>query len=86
MFRKGNLIRQCIESELLKCPDPTPANVVNSMMLAMREATPCKAYMSSYTSSSPSAATPSAAAVAAAALAVLALATTSSLGKGDSNN
>ncbi len=39
---KGNRIRHCIESELLKCGDPTPANVVNSMLLAMREATPCK--------------------------------------------
>ena len=33
--------RHCLESELLKCDDPTPSNVVNSMLLAMWRATPC---------------------------------------------
>jgi len=38
---RAESVRRCVETELLKCPDPTPANVVNSMQLAMRAATPC---------------------------------------------
>eukprot|EP00095_Tigriopus_kingsejongensis_P009200 maker-scaffold299_size217019-snap-gene-1.32 protein:Tk09200 transcript:maker-scaffold299_size217019-snap-gene-1.32-mRNA-1 annotation:"27 kda hemolymph" len=50
--RKGEVIRHCVETELLKCDDPTPSNVVNSMMLAMRNATPCRRMSSRYASSS----------------------------------
>lgn len=35
------MFRRCVEKELLKCPDPTPANVVNSLLLALLESTPC---------------------------------------------
>lgn len=47
--RKGDAIRHCIETSLLKCDDPTPSNVVNSMLLSMRKATPCRGLSASYT-------------------------------------
>ena len=42
-FRKGEALRKCVENSLLKCKDPTPSNVVNSLLLSMQKAaTPCK--------------------------------------------
>ncbi len=35
--RKGEAIRHCVEKSLLKCNDPTPSNVVNSMLGAMKK-------------------------------------------------
>jgi hypothetical protein len=32
----------CIEDNLMRCEDPTPSNVINAMLLAMRKATPCQ--------------------------------------------
>jgi len=41
--RKGEALRKCVENSLLKCKDPTPSNVVNSLLLSMQKAaTPCK--------------------------------------------
>lgn len=48
--RKGASIRHCVEKSLLKCSDPTPSNVVNSLLLSMQKATPCKGLSASYTS------------------------------------
>ena len=48
-FRKGEAIRVCVEKSLLKCKDPTPSNVVNSLLLSMQNATPCKGLSASYT-------------------------------------
>jgi len=39
--RRGSEMRHCVESELLKCSDPTPSNVINAMFLAMWNSTPC---------------------------------------------
>lgn len=50
--RKGEAIRVCVEKSLLKCPDPTPSNVVNSLLLSMQNATPCKGSSASYTAAS----------------------------------
>ena len=47
--RKGEAIRNCVEKSLLSCNDPTPSNVVNSLLLSMRNATPCKSLTASYT-------------------------------------
>jgi len=47
--RKGEAIRVCVEKSLLKCKDPTPSNVVNSLLLSMQNATPCKGLSASYT-------------------------------------
>ena len=38
-----------MEKSLLSCNDPTPSNVVNSLLLSMRNATPCKSLTASYT-------------------------------------
>lgn len=41
--RKGEALRICVENSLLQCKDPTPSNVVNSLLLSMQKAaTPCK--------------------------------------------
>ena len=40
--QRGEAIRVCVENSLLKCKDPTPSNVVNSLLLSMQKATPCK--------------------------------------------
>lgn len=53
--RKGEAIRVCIEKSLLKCPDPTPSNVVNSLLLSMLNATPCKGLSARHTAASPAA-------------------------------
>jgi len=50
--RRGFDLRQCVERELLKCSDPTPSNVVNSMLLSMWKSTPCARIRSSHYSSS----------------------------------
>ena len=55
IFRKGEAIRVCIEKSLLKCPDPTPSNVVNSLLLSMLNATPCKGLSARHTAASPAA-------------------------------
>lgn len=39
--RKGDAIIECVEASLMKCSDPTPSNLVNGLMQAMREDTPC---------------------------------------------
>jgi len=52
--QRGYDLRHCLESELLKCDDPTPSNVVNSMLLAMWRATPCSSRTSHYRTSSAS--------------------------------
>jgi len=39
--RKGDAIMQCVESSLMKCPDPTPSNLVHGLLQAMKEGTPC---------------------------------------------
>ena len=31
----------CVERSLTKCPDPTPANLVQGLLQAMRDVTPC---------------------------------------------
>lgn len=50
--RKGEALRICVENSLLKCKDPTPSNVVNSLLRSMQKAaTPCKGLMKAgYTS------------------------------------
>jgi len=47
--QRGEAIRVCVENSLLKCKDPTPSNVVNSLLLSMQKATPCKGSSASYT-------------------------------------
>ena len=47
--RRGEAIRVCVENSLLKCKDPTPSNVVNSLLQSMQKATPCKGSSASYT-------------------------------------
>lgn len=32
---------QCVETSLMKCPDPTPSNLVHGLLKAMKEGTPC---------------------------------------------
>lgn len=39
--RKGDAIMMCVERSLTKCPDPTPANLVQGLLQAMRDVTPC---------------------------------------------
>jgi len=39
--RKGDAITECVERSLLKCPDPTPANLVQGLLRAVRDSTPC---------------------------------------------
>jgi len=39
--RKGDAIMMCVEQSLSKCPDPTPANLVQGLLQAMRDVTPC---------------------------------------------
>ena len=39
--RRGYEFRECVETELLKCRDPTPSNVINAMFIAMWKSTPC---------------------------------------------
>jgi hypothetical protein len=31
----------CVETSLMKCPDPTPSNLVHGLLKAMRDGTPC---------------------------------------------
>ena len=31
----------CVERSLVKCPDPTPANLVQALLQAMKDVTPC---------------------------------------------
>ena len=40
-FRKGDAIMSCVERSLLQCPDPTPANLVQAMLQAVRDVTTC---------------------------------------------
>ncbi len=72
--RKGDAIRICIEQNLMKCEDPTPSNIINAMLLAMRKATPCQQVSSRWYSSaatSPSSRGPSYAIAAALTVAAL---------------
>jgi len=39
--RKGDAIMQCVEKSLMKCPDPTPSNLVHGLLKAMKDGTPC---------------------------------------------
>jgi len=39
--RKGDAIIKCVETSLLKCDDPTPANLVDGLLHAMKASTPC---------------------------------------------
>jgi len=39
--RKGDAIIRCVEASLMKCPDPTPANLVHGLLQAMKQETPC---------------------------------------------
>lgn len=39
--RKGDAIMSCVERSLLQCPDPTPANLVQAMLQAVRDVTTC---------------------------------------------
>jgi len=39
--RKGDAIMQCVETSLMKCDDPTPSNLVNGLLKAMKDGTPC---------------------------------------------
>jgi len=39
--RKGDAIISCVETSLLKCKDPTPANLVDGLLHAMKAETPC---------------------------------------------
>lgn len=39
--RKGDAIMACVETSLMKCPDPTPSNLVHGLLKAMRDGTPC---------------------------------------------
>lgn len=39
--RNGDAIMQCVESSLMKCADPTPSNLVNGLLKAMKDGTPC---------------------------------------------
>jgi len=55
--RRGEAIRVCVENSLLKCKDPTPSNVVNSLLLSMQKATPCKGSSASYTAAASKAST-----------------------------
>lgn len=32
---------ECVETSLMKCPDPTPSNLVHGLLKAMRDGTPC---------------------------------------------
>ena len=41
---RAEAVRRCVEGRLLECDDPTPSNVINSMVLAARDATPCKKF------------------------------------------
>merc|ERR1712110_755926 len=34
--RKGDAIMQCVETSLMKCPDPTPSNLVHGLLKAMK--------------------------------------------------
>ena len=42
-LRKGDAIMQCVETSLMKCPDPTPSNLVHGLLKAMKAGTPCGA-------------------------------------------
>lgn len=46
--RKGDAIMQCVETSLMKCPDPTPSNLVHGLLKAMKEGTPCGAAAQSW--------------------------------------
>merc|ERR1712001_332720 len=46
--RKGDAIMQCVETSLMKCPDPTPSNLVPGLLKAMKEGTPCGAAAQSW--------------------------------------
>jgi len=39
--RKGDAIMSCVEESLLKCPDPTPANLVQALLEDVRAVTTC---------------------------------------------
>jgi len=39
--RKGDAIISCVEKTLLECGDPTPANLVDGLLHAMKAETPC---------------------------------------------
>jgi len=41
--RKGDAIISCVEKSLLKCPDPTPANLVQALLEDVRAVTTCSA-------------------------------------------
>jgi hypothetical protein len=41
--RKGDAIISCVEASLMKCPDPTPSNLVHGLLKAIKEDSPCAA-------------------------------------------
>jgi len=40
--RKFDATRKCVDLSLKGCDDPTPADIINSMLMAVRKATPCQ--------------------------------------------
>ena len=40
--RKFDAIRKCVDLSLKGCDDPTPSDIINSMLMAVRKATPCQ--------------------------------------------
>lgn len=39
--RKINSMHQCVVQETTKCPDPTPANILDALITEMLKVTPC---------------------------------------------
>jgi len=52
--RKGDAIMQCVETSLMKCPDPTPSNLVHGLLKAMKDGTPCARAAEGWHSGGPS--------------------------------
>ena len=40
--RKFDAIRKCVDHNLKGCAEATPSDIVNSMLMAVRKATPCQ--------------------------------------------
>ena len=59
--RKFDAIRKCVDHNLKDCDESTPSDIVNSMLMAVRKATPCQQVSSRwFTATSGSAGIPSA--------------------------
>jgi len=41
-YRDINKLQNCVVAELEKCPDPTPANIMDSVFNFIKRVTPCE--------------------------------------------